>query len=57
MPQDVREFEITPLFAPFDITPKILILYGKGQAMVELPSISSAGVVTLWRHPSKRKQI
>ncbi len=47
LPTDVRDFEVTPLLAGFcdPASPiKTLVLYGKGQALVEVPSVAVAGV-------------
>ena len=46
LPADVRDFEVTPLLSGFcdPSSLKTLVLYGKGQALVEVPSVAVAGV-------------
>ena len=43
LPHDFRDFEVTPLFAGFCDSPKILVLHGKGHALVEFPTVALAG--------------
>jgi hypothetical protein len=45
VPLDALEFEVEQLFAGLlQAPPKVLVLHGKGQALVQLPSKAAAGV-------------